>query len=220
MPVSLEKLSNSLIKLSIMESEYGNSKRKPEYVLVRDPKHPNGCVFKKYSDKEGEAGESNSRIEFSGETESRYPEKYDMELDIKCEEDIEYLEFENLTMNSEEEKLDKELHKLVDKIFDVLSSWVDYYNRHKNALVKRTILTYKSKYLSEFYKKMLVGKFHQILFEISYIKKPKDRRDNYLYVTSCLVIIKTVNYVTNIFEMGFFKEDQYEEVGKKILECF
>ena len=123
-------------------------------------------------------------------------------------------------MNNEEEKLEKELYKLVDRIFEVISSWIDYYNRHKNILVKKTILTYKSKYLSEFYKDMLVEKFLQILFEISYIKKPNDRRDNYLYITSCLVIIKTVNYITNVFEMGFFKEDQYEEIGKKILDCF
>jgi hypothetical protein len=204
MPVSLEKLNNSLIKLNISKDiENKSLKRKSneqESILVRDPSHPNGCVFKTLNQKKNE--------------------NYEMELNIECEENIEYLEFESLTMNSEEEKLDKELHKLVDRIFEVLSSWIDYYNRHKNILVKRTIITYKSKYLSEFYKEMLVGKFHQILFEISYIKKPKDRRDNYLYVTSCLVVIKTVNYVTNVFEMGFFKEDQYEEVGQKILECF
>jgi hypothetical protein len=204
MPVSLEKLNNSLIKLNISKDiENKSLKRKSneqESILVRDPSHPNGCVFKTLNQKKNE--------------------NYEMELNIECEEDIEYLEFESLTMNSEEEKLDKELHKLVDRIFEVLSSWIDYYNRHKNLLVKKTIITYKSKYLSEFYKEMLVGKFHQILFEISYIKKPKDRRDNYLYVTSCLVVIKTINYVTNVFEMGFFKEDQYEEVGQKILECF
>ncbi len=204
MPVSLEKLNNSLIKLNIasdIENKSLKRKSSDESILVRDPSHPNGCVFKTLNQK-------------------KKNENYEMELNIECEEDIEYLEFESLTMNSEEEKLDKELHKLVDRIFEVLSSWIDYYNRHKNILVKRTIITYKSKYLSEFYKEMLVGKFHQILFEISYIKKPKDRRDNYLYVTSCLVVIKTVNYVTNVFEMGFFKEDQYEEVGQKILECF
>jgi hypothetical protein len=203
MPVSLEKLNNSLIKLNItsdFENKSLKRKSSDESILVRDPSHPNGCVFKTLNQKKNE--------------------NYEMELNIECEEDIEYLEFESLTMNSEEEKLDKELHKLVDRIFEVLSSWIDYYNRHKNLLVKKTIITYKSKYLSEFYKEMLVGKFHQILFEISYIKKPKDRRDNYLYVTSCLVVIKTINYVTNVFEMGFFKEDQYEEVGQKILECF
>jgi hypothetical protein len=203
MPVSLEKLNNSLIKLNItsdFENKSLKRKSSDESILVRDPSHPNGCVFKTLNQKKNE--------------------NYEMELNIECEEDIEYLEFESLTMNSEEEKLNKELHKLVDRIFEVLSSWIDYYNRHKNLLVKRTILTYKSKYLSEFYKEMLVGKFHQLLFEISYIKKPKDRRDNYLYVTSCLVVIKTINYVTNVFEMGFFKEDQYEEVGQKILECF
>jgi len=213
MPVSLEKLNNSLIKLNIgsKDLEYKSVKRKSneqESILVRDPTHPNGCVFK------------TNLVLDKGFVQKKKNENYEMELNIECEEDIEYLEFESLTMNSEEEKLDKELHKLVDRIFEVLSSWIDYYNRHKNLLVKKTIITYKSKYLSEFYKEMLVGKFHQILFEISYIKKPKDRRDNYLYVTSCLVVIKTINYVTNVFEMGFFKEDQYEEVGQKILECF
>ena len=202
MPVSLEKLNNSLIKLSIENPETKYLKIKSQFesnsIRVRDPTHPNGCVFKTKSKNEN----------------------YEMELNIECEENIEYLEFESLTMNNEEEKLEKELYKLVDRIFEVISSWIDYYNRHKNILVKKTILTYKSKYLSEFYKDMLVEKFLQILFEISYIKKPNDRRDNYLYITSCLVIIKTVNYITNVFEMGFFKEDQYEEIGKKILDCF
>ena len=66
----------------------------------------------------------------------------------------------------------------------------------------------------------MVRKFKQILFEISYIKKPEDRRDNNLYISSTLVVLRTINYIISVFEMGFFTEEQQEEIAKKIIECF
>ena len=154
---------------------------------------------------------------------------YDMELDVDldCEENIEYLEFETLVqgfseaqIKTEEERLHYELENLVQRIFDMISKWMDYYTRHKTRLAKHTILTYKSKYFSEYYKQHLVKKFKQILFEISYIKKPIDRREHELHVSSTLVVLRTINYIISIFEMGFFTEEQQEEIAKKIIECF
>ena len=154
---------------------------------------------------------------------------YDMELDVDldCEEDIEYLEFERLVqgfseaqIKTEEERLHFELENLVQRIFETISKWMDYYNRHKSKMIKQTILAYKSKYFSEYYKQHLVRKFKQILFEISYVKKPEDRRENNLYISSTLVVLRTINYIISVFEMGFFTEEQQEEIAKKIIECF
>ena len=54
MPVSLEKLNNSLIKLNIasdFENKSLKRKSSDESILVRDPSHPNGCVFKTLNQK-------------------------------------------------------------------------------------------------------------------------------------------------------------------------
>ena len=170
------------------------------------------------------SGNSPGYYEFSS-----IEDDYEMELDVDldCQEDIEYLEFETLVqgfseaqIKTEEERLHFELENLVQRIFEIISKWMDYYNRHKSRMIKQTILTYKSKYFSEYYKLHLVRKFKQILFEISYIKKPEDRRDNNLYISSTLVVLRTINYIISVFEMGFFTEEQQEEIAKKIIECF
>ena len=170
------------------------------------------------------SGNSPDYYEFSS-----IEDDYEMELDVDldCQEDIEYLEFETLVqgfseaqIKTEEERLHFELENLVQRIFEIISKWMDYYNRHKSRMIKQTILTYKSKYFSEYYKQHLVRKFKQILFEISYIKKPEDRRDNNLYISSTLVVLRTINYIISVFEMGFFTEEQQEEIAKKIIECF
>ena len=100
------------------------------------------------------SGNSPDYYEFSS-----IEDDYEMELDVDldCQEDIEYLEFETLVqgfseaqIKTEEERLHFELENLVQRIFEIISKWMDYYNRHKSRMIKQTILTYKSKYFSEY----------------------------------------------------------------------
>ena len=154
----------------------------------------------------------------------QFDDDYDMEIDavdFECDEEIDELDFiEELQLETESERYERSLYCLVDRIFKTILSSIEELNKSKPKLIKKQIQRYKEKYLTDFYAKCLVNKFKKILFEISYIKKRKDERDEYLHMTSSLVILRTINYILMIFDYGFIKDEDLEKVGQKILNCF
>ena len=141
----------------------------------------------------------------------QFDDDYDMEIDavdFECDEEIDELDFiEELQLETESERYERSLYCLVDRIFKTILSSIEELNKSKPKLIKKQIQRYKEKYLTDFYAKCLVNKFKKILFEIS-------------YMTSSLVILRTINYILMIFDYGFIKDEDLEKVGQKILNCF